>query len=100
MNIYLQRLVPIQPRTSPLKFDHLVENFGVKYGIVAFNLAANRWHELPREGNEVREGRVHADALHARRVRPVEVRVGRARGREHGGDRAQGPAPEPDLGCK
>ena len=38
MSIYLQRLVPIQPRTSPLKFDHLVESFGVKYGIVSFNL--------------------------------------------------------------
>ena len=38
MRIYLQRLVPIQPRTSPLKFDHLIEKFGVKYGIVSFNL--------------------------------------------------------------
>ena len=42
MSIYLQRLVPIQPRTSPLKFDHLVEKFGVKYGIVSFNLVKHR----------------------------------------------------------
>ena len=40
-NEYLlaQRFVPILPRTSPLKFDHSVEKFGVKYGIVSFNLA-------------------------------------------------------------
>ena len=46
-SIYLQRLVPIQPRTSLLKFDHLVEKFGVKYSIVSFNLwmhsAASPW---------------------------------------------------------
>ena len=38
---YSQKLVQIQPRTSPLKFDHLVEKFGVRYGIVSFNLASN-----------------------------------------------------------
>ena len=37
----MQKLVQIQPRTSPLKFDHLVEKFGVKYGIVSFNLATD-----------------------------------------------------------
>ena len=41
MSIYLERLVPIQPRTSPLKFDHLVEKFEVKNSIVSFNLAKN-----------------------------------------------------------
>ena len=55
MSIYLQRLVPIQPRTSPLKFDHLVENFGVKYGIVSFNLDVGPGDEeaaLPGSGTE------------------------------------------------
>ena len=42
MSIYLQRLVPIQPRTSPLKFDHSVEKLGVEYGIVSLNLDRDR----------------------------------------------------------
>ena len=52
MSIYLQGLVPIQPRTSPLKFDHLVENFEAKYGIVSFNLGLSRGHRLQREPSE------------------------------------------------
>ena len=54
-----------QPRTSPLKFDHFVEKFGVKYVIVSFNLVEGRGRpalererhpfELPGVG-ELREG--------------------------------------------
>ena len=34
--------MPIQPRTSPLKFDHSVEKLGVEYGIISLNLDRDR----------------------------------------------------------
>ena len=47
MSMYLKRLVPIQPRRSPLKFDHLIEKFGVKYDCVSFNLGLRRHNGVP-----------------------------------------------------
>ena len=45
MSICLQRLVPIQPRTSPVKFDHLAEN-RVKIQYRIFQLSV---HERAKE---------------------------------------------------
>ena len=73
--------MPIQTRTSPLKFDHFVENFGVKYGIVSFNLAEDGASRLRVPRGEIRESSRLRLRARKNRERQRELRGPDARAR-------------------